>query len=215
MRWVAERCGRRGLVLVFGMMVVAGICLGGLSVSDSKSGFTEHLLAGNLGYVFGVAAADLDGDGDLDITSPDIQDKSVSTLYLFRNNGKGKFQKQVIFAGEPGWFERHVIGDIDGDGTPDVAIVNNQKGNVVWFANPGKNGKLPWRRFLITNNFVDFLVHESTSTFAGNRYLCTSTNFCNSDCSLHPRMNCTMIIVYTIFTKLVSKCWRTVRKTGI
>jgi hypothetical protein len=76
----------------------------------------------------------------------------VSTLYLFRNNGKGKFQKQVIFAGEPGWFERHVIGDIDGDGTPDVAIVNNQKGNVVWFANPGNNGKLPWRRFLITNN---------------------------------------------------------------
>ena len=125
---------------------------GRLPAQDRKSGFTEHLLVGNLGYVFGVAAADLDGDGDLDITSPDIQDKSVSTLYLFRNNGKGKFQKQVIFAGEPGWFERHVIGDIDGDGTPDVAIVNNQKGNVVWFANPGNNGKLPWRRFLITNN---------------------------------------------------------------
>ena len=152
MRWVAERCGRRGVLLVCGMMAVVGICLGRLSASDRKSGFTEHLLAGNLGYVFGVAAADLDGDGDLDITSPDIQDKSVSTLYLFRNNGKGKFQKQVIFAGEPGWFERHVIGDINGDGTPDVAIVNNQKGNVVWFANPGKNGKLPWQRFLITSN---------------------------------------------------------------
>ena len=119
MRWVAERCGRRGVPLVCGMMAVVGICLGRLSASDRKSGFTEHLLAGNLGYVFGVAAADLDGDGDLDITSPDIQDKSVSTLYLFRNNGKGKFQKQVIFAGEPGWFERHVIGDIDGDNEPD------------------------------------------------------------------------------------------------
>ena len=28
--------------------------------------FSEHLLVGNLGYVFGVAAADLDGDGDID-----------------------------------------------------------------------------------------------------------------------------------------------------
>ena len=77
MRWVFERCGRRGLLAVCVVMVVAGGCLGRLPGSDGKSGFTEHLLAGNLGYVFGVAAADLDGDGDLDITSPDIQNKSV------------------------------------------------------------------------------------------------------------------------------------------
>ena len=77
MRWVAESCGRRRLLFVFGVMVVAGVCLGRLPAQDRKSGFTEHLLVGNLGYVFGLAAADLDGDGDLDITSPDIQDKSV------------------------------------------------------------------------------------------------------------------------------------------
>ncbi|HAA52562.1 MAG TPA: hypothetical protein DCE43_22795, partial [Planctomycetaceae bacterium] len=102
--------------------------------------------------MFGVAAADLDGDGDVDLTSPDIKDKAVSTLYLFRNDGHGKFKREVLFAGEPGWFERHTIADIDGNGTPDVAIVNNQKGNLIWLSNPGGDGKKTWRRHLISNN---------------------------------------------------------------
>ena len=46
MRWVAESCGRRRLLFVFGMMVVAGVCLGRLPAQDRKSGFTEHLLGG-------------------------------------------------------------------------------------------------------------------------------------------------------------------------
>ena len=142
----------RWLPAVCGLLVGAGLCLGRLPEPETASGFSEHLLAGKLGYVFGVAAADLDGDGDLDLTSPDIQDKSVSTLYLFRNNGRGTFEREVLFAGEPGWFERHAIADIDGDGRPDVAIVNNQKGNVVWFANPGTVAGKPWRRHVITDN---------------------------------------------------------------
>lgn len=113
--------------------------------------FSEHLLVGKLGYVFGVAAADLDGDGDLDLTSPDIRNKSHSTLYWFRNDGKGNFERLVIFRDEPGWFERHTIGDINRDGRPDVAIVNNQKGNVVWFANSGEPAKGPWKRHVISS----------------------------------------------------------------
>lgn len=114
--------------------------------------FSERLLSGNLGYVFGVAAADLDGDGDLDLTSPDIRNKSHSTLFWHRNDGKGQFERLAIFKDEPGWFERHKIADIDGNGTLDVAIVNNQKGNVVWFANSGKPATGPWQRYVISND---------------------------------------------------------------
>jgi squalene-hopene/tetraprenyl-beta-curcumene cyclase len=114
--------------------------------------FSEHLLVGNLGYVFGVAAADLDGDGDLDLTSPDIRDKSHSTLFWYRNDGTGQFERLVIFKDESGWFERHAIADIDGNGTLDVAIINNQKGNVVWFANSGKPAAGLWRRHVISND---------------------------------------------------------------
>ena len=112
--------------------------------------FKEHLLKDKYGYTFGIAAADLDGDGDLDLTNPDILNKSHSTLNWFENDGKGKFRKRLIFKGEPGWFERHAIGDINGDGTPDVAIVNNLRGEIVWFANTGKPATGPWKRYVIT-----------------------------------------------------------------
>lgn len=114
--------------------------------------FTEHLLAENVGYVFGVRAADLDGDGDLDLTSPGIVNKSHSTLYWYQNDGEGNFERLVIFKDEPGWFERHAIGDLNGDGTLDVAIINNLKGQIVWFANSGKPATGAWRRYVITTD---------------------------------------------------------------
>jgi hypothetical protein len=114
--------------------------------------FSEHQLVGDLGYVFGVAAADLDGDGDLDLTSPDIRNKSHSTLFWHQNDGQGSFERLVIYKDEPGWFERHAIGDLNGDGMLDVAIINNLKGQVVWFANSGKPAAGPWRRFVISTD---------------------------------------------------------------
>ncbi|MBC8356390.1 MAG: VCBS repeat-containing protein [Planctomycetes bacterium] len=135
---------------LFGDMALAGESDDAMAAGPVK--FSEHLLAGNLGYVFGVAAADLDGDGDLDLTSPDIRNKTHSTLFWYGNDGKGQFERLVIFKDEPGWFERHAIADIDGNGTLDVAIVNNQKGNFVWFANSGKPAAGPWQRHVISND---------------------------------------------------------------
>jgi len=86
------------------------------------------------------------------LTSPDIRDKSHSTLFWYRNDGTGQFKRLVIFRDEPGWFERHAIADIDGNGALDVAIINNQKGSVVWFANSGTPGAGPWRRHVISDD---------------------------------------------------------------
>jgi hypothetical protein len=121
-----------------------------LSVDQSRIRFTENLIADQYGYTFGLAAADLDRDGDLDLTNADIRGKTTSTLYWFENNGRGDFQRRVIYSNEPGWFERHAVADINGDGRLDVAIVNNQKGQLVWFANPDQPGNGPWKRHVIT-----------------------------------------------------------------
>src|SRR4051812_5089591 len=84
--------------------------------SDRDTGpvrFTEHLIKDKYGYSFGLAAADLDGDGHLDITSVDTVN---NIMYWFANDGKGNFTRQIVCEKEEGWLERHAVGDIDGDG---------------------------------------------------------------------------------------------------
>src|SRR2546423_7142370 len=81
---------------------------------------SEHLIQDGYGYAFGIAAADLDGDGHLDLTSADTTNNN---LYWLANDGKGSFTRYFIQKGEAGWFERHAIGDLDGDGHPDVVVV--------------------------------------------------------------------------------------------
>jgi hypothetical protein len=118
--------------------------------------FSEYLIRGGYGYAYGIAAADLDGDGDLDLVSSDTTDdrtprKENGTLHWFENDAKGNFTGHVIAGIEPGWFERVAVGDIDGDGRPDVVVVLNRAGSLVWFRNPGKPATRPWERHAVVN----------------------------------------------------------------
>ena len=112
--------------------------------------FSEHLLANEHRYTFGLATVDIDGDGDLDLTYPNISAQRESTLYWLENNGRGDFQRHVIRQNQHGWFERHATGDINGDGRPDVAIVDNLKGRLFWFANPDRPADSHWKQYVIT-----------------------------------------------------------------
>jgi hypothetical protein len=133
-------------------LCIAGAALASLALLPSSETipaprFSEHLIADRYGYAFGLAAADLDGDGHLDLTSCDTTN---NVLYWYANDGKGRFRRHVIQKDEPGWFERHAIGDVNGDGHPDVVVVKNLHGHVVWFENSGtpRDGK-PWKRHVI------------------------------------------------------------------
>jgi FG-GAP-like repeat len=111
--------------------------------------FSEHLIAGGYAYAYGIAAVDIDGDGDLDLTSADYQPHNM--LYWYENDKKGNFTRHLIQKDDPERLERHRIGDINGDGRPDVVIVENFYGDVKWFENPPnpKDGQL-WKRHYIT-----------------------------------------------------------------
>lgn len=112
--------------------------------------FTEHLIADKYGYAYGLAAADFDGDGDLDLSSCDTRGNA---LYWFANDGKGSFQRHFIQENEPGWFERHAVGDMNGDKLPDVVVVKNLDGHLVWFENSGMPAKdKVWKRHVITTD---------------------------------------------------------------
>jgi len=100
--------------------------------------FSEHLIKDGYAYSFGIAAGDLNGDGHIDLTSADALPHN--RLYWFENDGKGNFTQHVIEKNYPERLERHAIGDINGDGRPDVVIIENLRGDVLWYENIGKPG---------------------------------------------------------------------------
>ena len=112
--------------------------------------FQEGLIADKYGYAFAVMAADFDGDGDLDLSSGDTVN---DVLYWFANDGKGNFKRHIVQDKEAGWFERHAIGDINGDKFPDIAIVKNLHGHLVWFENSGHPATdTQWKRHVISTD---------------------------------------------------------------
>jgi hypothetical protein len=95
--------------------------------------FTEHLIADGYNYAYGISAADLTGNGVLDIISADTD----VGLYWFENDGKGNFTKHIIHERTKEWLERHVVVDINGDGRPEIVSVDNTNGSLLYFAFEG------------------------------------------------------------------------------
>jgi glycerophosphoryl diester phosphodiesterase len=111
--------------------------------------FSEHLIAGGYAYPYGIAAGDIDGDGDNDLTSADYQPHN--NLYFFENVGGATFRKHFVQQRDGRRLERHRLGDIDGDNDLDIVIVKNLYGHILWFENSGQptGGEL-WRRHVVT-----------------------------------------------------------------
>ena len=115
--------------------------------------FSEQLIMDNYAYPYGIWAADLDGDGDLDLTSADY--RPHNKLYWFENDGSGNFERHFIQKDDPERLERHMVGDVNNDTRPDVVIVKNLYGHLLWFQNPGSEGiRDLWKRHVVTTRLA-------------------------------------------------------------
>lgn len=84
-----------------------------------------------------VALADLDGDGKVDMV---VANRNSNTISIFKNTATSGFINSSSFAPKfdiatnfsPLYID---IGDLDGDGNPDIAVANNSSNNISIFRN--------------------------------------------------------------------------------
>jgi hypothetical protein len=116
-----------------------------LSIFKNKSmpgsfGFGQQQVLTVSGKPTSVKLADLDGDGKPDIAVTG----ELTTLSIFRNTTTGD---SITFAAEqtyntPNYAEGVAIGDLDGDGKPDLAITSNQSNLVSIYRNTSTPGAI-------------------------------------------------------------------------
>jgi hypothetical protein len=101
--------------------------------NEGDKTFTTHTLVSKGKSAWGLAVVDVDGDGDLDIVSPETQD---NRLVWHENLGNSNYATHVISSSATN--SRYVVGkDLDQDGDMDI-IASNSGGNaVVWYENDG------------------------------------------------------------------------------
>ncbi len=93
--------------------------------------FTLHTISTTIQNPWGVHAADLDADGDMDVLAASLTGDHI--IWYENTDGNGTFlQKQFISA-----FEVNVVrtGDMDGDGDLDVIWSSNQDGKIKYSRN--------------------------------------------------------------------------------
>ncbi|KNC54872.1 fibronectin type III domain-containing protein [Thecamonas trahens ATCC 50062] len=102
--------------------------------------WTVHRLIGSLKNPSSVAIADLDGDGDLDLTASAY---FGNALVMFKNiDGRGSFGPLLVVSANVDRPYQVVTEDLDGDGDIDLVVATNSwsTSDVVWFENRDGHG---------------------------------------------------------------------------
>jgi hypothetical protein len=103
-----------------------------------------------------VAIGDLDGDGKPDLALPNLNSNTVSVLRNTSSSGSidaGSFAAKQDFTTGAGPFSV-AIGDLDGDGKPDLAVANLSSITVSVFRNTFSSGSIDGSSFAAKQDFT-------------------------------------------------------------
>ena len=106
-------------------------------ISYTQIDFSEHVISTNAHSARDVYAADLDGDGDMDILSASYSSHKLS--WYENTDGEGTFgSEQIIATNTLGKFI--FAADLDGDGDIDVISASGGTSFVAWYENTDGQG---------------------------------------------------------------------------
>ena len=101
---------------------------------------------------------DLDGDGDYDVITTDESDPgNRGPVAWYENDGSGNFTKHTVLSNMKS-LDEVSIGDLDGDGDPDMVICGHQSADtdLFWLENDG------------SQNFTFHLIDDDVAGFGSS-----------------------------------------------
>lgn len=106
-----------------------------VSITPSWGFFARNAVPGAVGLVGGIAAADINSDGKLDLV---MSEHDTGKMRVHPGNGNGSFGNPAIYDGMPQNQAVDVaVADFNGDGWPDVALNNRGGIKIFHFNNQG------------------------------------------------------------------------------
>ncbi len=114
-------------------------------LNDGKNNFTQKYFF-PINGCYKAIARDFDGDGNVDIATisffADYKNQPEEGFVLLKNKGNFQFEPHTLAAGESGRWLTMDVGDLDGDGKPDIILGNFSVGPIMmksainWKENP-------------------------------------------------------------------------------
>ena len=95
--------------------------------------WAQHIIDDNITFPHSTDFGDIDGDGDIDLTTVGYGSKLAA---WYENDGTGKFTRHILSLNQMAYDT--MITDLDGDGDKDILVAGQRSENVVWFENPQK-----------------------------------------------------------------------------
>ncbi len=118
--------------------------------SPADGGWVIHTIDSSATQPWGVAAVDLDGDGDFDVVGTDVTGDVVEWFESEDGNADGApddFWTSHTIDGSFNNASGVAVGDIDRDGDPDVIAAAAVADQISWYANPG------WAETVVATGF--------------------------------------------------------------
>lgn len=115
------------------------VAIGAISGGNFSASYTNQYPVGNL--PISIAAADFDGNGNLDLVTADQADGKLTILL---NTGTGAFVPQAQRPAPGNGPDFVAAGDFNSDGIPDLAVTNSTDNSVVLLRGVGDGTFLPF-----------------------------------------------------------------------